>query len=258
MSTIVASAGHTLRELRESRGLSLRDVERASSIVAEYFGNPDFVLVLSRISDIESKNVTPSLNKLCSLSLIYQIPLQRLVAFYGIDLVKASSELVGRLPAIKTQCFEPPLPESVDLPQFDPSFTFAKTSYLVRFIQKWGPVPMLSLKRLATNGFLYAHIGTTDLTMHPLLRPGTFVQVDQRRRRVVNRTWKHDYDRPIYLVETREGYFCCWCSLPRPGQLIMQPHVHSPVQPRVLRHPEDVEVVGQVVGIAMRLDDDEQ
>lgn len=64
--------------------------------------------------------------------------------------------------------------------------------------------------------------------------------------------WRSEYERPIYFVETRTGYTCCWCTLEQ-DKLILQPHPLSPVQIRVLDHPKEAEVLGQVVGAAMRL-----
>jgi hypothetical protein len=129
-----------------------------------------------------------------------------------------------------------------------------ETSPIKRFIEDWGVVPIARLKHLASKDFIYAHIGTEDRMMYPLLRPGSFVQVDGRLRRLKQSGWMSDYDRPIYLLETRIGYACCWCSQPRKDQLILQPHSLSRVAPRVLRYPDDVEIMGTVVGIAMRLD----
>jgi hypothetical protein len=56
----------------------------------------------------------------------------------------------------------------------------------------------------------------------------------------------------MYFVETREGYTCCWCAL-RQNQLVLQPHPLSPVQPRILKDQQEAEVLGQVIGVAMRL-----
>ena len=64
--------------------------------------------------------------------------------------------------------------------------------------------------------------------------------------------WRSEYERPIYFVETREGFTCCWCSL-KGDHMILQPHPLSPVAVRVLRHPQEAEVLGQVVGIALKL-----
>ena len=35
--------------------------------------------------------------------------------------------------------------------------------------------------------------------------------------------------------------------------VVLQPHPLSPVPVRILRHPQDAEVIGQVVGIALKL-----
>jgi transcriptional regulator with XRE-family HTH domain len=257
-TTAVQSPGQLLRELRESLHLSLRDVERASYTVAEHFKNQEFILVLSRLSDIESKGVTPSIHRLCSLAFIYGLPIERMLAFYGIDFQREARGLIGKLPIAGTHNDETGIissntPATIEIPYFEQGFHLRETSLIKRFIEEWGTVPISHVRHLAGEDFLYAHIGDDDRMMYPLLRPGAFVQVDQRLRRVKASGWTNDYDRPIYFVETREGYACCWCSQPRKDQLILQPHSHSPVSPRVLRHPEDAEVIGTVVGIAMRL-----
>ena len=88
--------------------------------------------------------------------------------------------------------------------------------------------------------------------MYQLLLPGSFLQVDESRDEVMEGAWRSEYERPIYFVETREGFTCCWCSLDG-DEILLQPHPLSPVRVRVARHPQDAEVIGQVVGVAMRL-----
>jgi len=119
-------------------------------------------------------------------------------------------------------------------------------------IEKWGTVPLQYLQEFEKDKYTYAYIGTEDLTMYPLLLPGSFVQVDETRDRVEEKKWRSELERPIYFVETREGHVCCWCSVRR-GEIVLQSHPLSPVAPRILKHPQDAEVIGQVVGVAMRL-----
>ncbi len=88
--------------------------------------------------------------------------------------------------------------------------------------------------------------------MYPLIAPGSFIQVDEHRNKVVEKTWRSEYERPIYFIETRDGYTCSWCSM-KGEQLILQPHPLSPVAPRILKYTQEAEIVGQVVGLAMRL-----
>jgi hypothetical protein len=95
-------------------------------------------------------------------------------------------------------------------------------------------------------------VGSEDFTMYPLLPPGTFLQVDQDKTKIEQGMWRSELERPIYFVETREGYTCCWCSL-KGEHIALHSHPLSPVPVRVLRHPQEAEVIGQVVGIALKL-----
>jgi hypothetical protein len=138
--------------------------------------------------------------------------------------------------------------------RLDPGFDARKTTNIGRMIQNWGIVPLAHLSALLETDYTYGYIGTGDLTMYPLLLPGSFVQVDESRNKVEERLWRSEYERPIYFVESREGFTCCWCSV-KGERLILQPHPLSPTQPRIMRQPQEAEVVGQVVGVAMRLGD---
>ena len=52
--------GLRLRRIREAQGLTYRDVEKASYEIAVRRGRPDFVIHISRLADIENRNVLPS------------------------------------------------------------------------------------------------------------------------------------------------------------------------------------------------------
>ena len=79
-----------------------------------------------------------------------------------------------------------------------------------------------------------------------------FVQIDESRRKVEEGPWRSEYERPIYFLETREGFVCSWCEVNGPV-LALRPHPMSSVRTRLFRYGSEVEVLGQVVGIAMRL-----
>jgi hypothetical protein len=119
-------------------------------------------------------------------------------------------------------------------------------------VEQWGTVPLAHLSNFISEKYTYGYIGSEYFTMYPLLPPGTFLHVDECRSQVIPGTWRSEYERPIYFVETREGYTCSWCSL-KGDHIVLQPHPLSPVVVRVLRHPQEAEVVGQVVGIALKL-----
>jgi transcriptional regulator with XRE-family HTH domain len=249
----VLSAGKKLRELREQMGLTLRDVEISSTSLAESRGIEEFIINPSRLSDIETKGVIPSIYRLYVLSVIYRADFTELIKLYGVDLSFTAADFSICRPG-KTHRIEIADGRgNVQIPvKLDPGFDVRRSADLGRMIESWGVVPMQYLQELSKKKYTYAYVGAEDLTMYPLLLPGSFVQVDEDRSRVEEKKWRSELERPIYFVETREGHVCCWCSVRR-GEIVLQSHPLSPVPPRILKHPQEAEVLGQVVGVAMRL-----
>jgi transcriptional regulator with XRE-family HTH domain len=247
------AAGQRLRLIREQQNLTIREVETASMRLAEKYDNEDYFIPLSRLSDVETKGVVPNIYKLYSLAAIYRMSFTELVALYGLDPDNAGFE-TDLVPRARTHTLPGKLAlRAVDIPaKLDPAFNLAKSSNLGRMIEKWGALPFAYLQQLAGADFTYGYVGTSDLTMYPIIMPGSFIQVDEHKNKVIEKTWRSEYERPIYFIETREGYTCSWCSI-KGEQLIVQPHPLSPVAPRILKYTQEAEVVGQVVGLAMRL-----
>jgi transcriptional regulator with XRE-family HTH domain len=246
-------AGKSLRTLREKLGLTMRDVENSSTRIAEKYRNEEFFIPPSRLSDIETKGILPSIYRLYALAVIYRRDLRELMSWYGVDMNNIAADL-GLVSPPRSHVSEALTGlASVQIPlKMDPGFDERRTANLGRMVEQWGLVPLSYLAQFTTSDFTYGYVGTQDFTMYPILPPGSFVQVDESKNRVVDGAWRSEYERPIYFVETRDGYTCCWCSTRR-EDIILQPHPLSPVPVRVLRHPQDAEVLGQVVGIAMKL-----
>ena len=89
--------------------------------------------------------------------------------------------------------------------------------------------------------------------MHPMIRPGSFVQIDEGKRHIKNEDAANEFDKAVYFIEHRAGFRCGWCTV-QEGLLIVQSHPASSVAPEVYKYPGEAEIVGQVVGLAMRLD----
>jgi len=223
--------------------------------IADRLDNEEYGIPLSRLSDVETKGVVPSVFRMYTLSSIYRLEFHELLSWYGIDLstitqhsASAEARRTHRRQSVPAEA------EKVEIPiRLDPSFDLRRTSNLGRMIQKWGLVPLPELKALADNGYTYGYIGSEDYTMYPLLMPGSFIQVDEEKREVVEGGWRSEYERPIYFIETRNEHICSWCSV-KGECLILQPHPLSPMSVRLMRRGQEAEVIGQVVGIAMRLD----
>jgi len=251
----VVTPGFHLRTLREQLGLTMRDVETASARVAGRHGNDDFGISLSRLSDIETKGIVPSIYRLYSLAVIYRYDFRELLGWYGIDVNQSAADMTVAAPPKSHLAGALQNPIAVRVPvRMDPSFDLKRTANLGRMIEQWGIVPLSYLEQFSNDHYSYGYIGTEDFTMYPILQPGSFVQIDESKNKVIHAMWRSEYERPVYFVETRSGHTCCWCTL-KGDQLVLQPHPLSPMQVRMLRHPQDAEVIGQVVGVAMRLGD---
>ena len=247
-------AGQRLRGLREQLGLTIRDVEGASGRIAARHGNDDFAISPSRLSDIETKGILPNIYRLYSLSVIYRRDLRELLTWYGIDLNETAADLTLAEPPKSHISDVLDSMMAVNVPvRFDPGFDLRRTVNLGRMIERWGLVPLGHLARFSNRKYTYGYIGTEDFTMYPMLLPGSFIQVDESANTVAEGTWRSEYERPIYFVEMRDGYTACWCSL-KGDYLVLQPHPLSPVPVRMLKQSQEVEILGQVIGIAMRLD----
>lgn len=247
-------AGQQLRHRREELGLTLRDVETASSEIAARHANQEFFIPFSRLSEIETKGLLPSIFRIYTLAAIYHCDYRTLCGWYEVRLDGIAEDTnIAQIP--KTHRLgNVPHPDSISLPVvIDPGFDVRRTMNLSRMIQRWGVVPLQYLSGFKRGSHIYAFLGTEDFTMYPLLMPGSFLQVDESKTEIINEGWRSEYERPIYFVETRQEFLCSWCNLTDGNQLVLQPHPLSPVRPRVFRNLEDAEVLGQVVGVAMRL-----
>jgi len=233
----------------------MRDVELASNQIARRFESEEFAIPPSRLSDIETKGIIPSIFRLYSFAAIYRREYRELLSFYGLELDGISADIGFGHPQKSHLSEALSNVQQVRMPtKLDPGFSPEKTTDLRRMIEQWGTVPMAYLELLADDRYTYGHIGSEDFTMYPILPPGSFVQVDATKSKVGEGAWRSEFERPIYFVEMREGYTCCWCSIKR-DSIVLQPHPLSPVAVRVLRYPQEAEVLGQVVGVAMRLGD---
>jgi transcriptional regulator with XRE-family HTH domain len=249
------NGGQRLRALRETLGYRMRDVELASNQIARRFDSEEFAIPPSRLSDIETKGITPSIFRLYSFAAIYRREYRELLSFYGLELDGISADISSGRPQKSHLSEVLSNVTQVRMPtRLDPGFSLQKTTDLRRAIEQWGAVPMAYLELFADDQYTYGYIGTDDFTMYPILPPGSFVQVDETKNKVGEGVWRSEFERPIYFVELRDGHTCCWCSIKR-DSIVLQPHPLSPVSVRILRYPQEAEILGQVVGVAMRLGD---
>lgn len=245
-------AGQKLRRLRERLKLTYRDVEQATEKIAQTHGNYEYSIGLSRLADIENRGTLPSIFRLYSLCAVYRLEFEKALNWYGIDVRRLSID-ASHSPLCQTYPFDlkPADRTEVDVPVG--SLDLTGTSCLSRHLQRWGRLPLSLLNGLDHSRNRYAFIGTDDWSMYPLVPPGSFIEIDTERRKILRDGWTTDHDRPIYFLECRDRFRCGWCTQ-SDGKLYVQTHPQSTDPPSVFEFPSEAEIIGQVVGIAMRVD----
>src|SRR6266478_2321207 len=248
-------AGDQLKELRTRLGRTTRDVEEFSRQIAEEESNDDFQLSNAWLTQLENTASVPSIYKLYSLSVIFRKSYADLLSVFGVDLMKTQNYQLA-MPLEKTHLatFEHLNDnKTVAFPiRFDRGLDLDKSNLLSRMIELWGEVPISLIKALDIRRGLYGFIGFKDLMLHPLIKPGSLVQIDDRLKTVTKSRWATTFDRPIYFVELRDGYTCSWCEL-QGGKLVLNPQPLSPCSTGQYSFPDEAEIIGRVTGVAMRL-----
>lgn len=246
-------AGQRLRRARERLGLRFRDVEQASQQIADRHGNPDFVVLISRLSDIESHGTLPSIYRLYSLCCIYRLDLIEVLGWFGIPVDSMAAD-AGLVQMEKTHAVnlnadgaEVLLPISLD-----PGIDLRRTFFVSEVVQRWGKLPLALVGGIDVKRYRYGFVGTADWSMSPTIPAGALLVIDDSRRKIQTSGWRNQAERPIYFIEHRDGYYCRWCSV-KDGQISLIPDPSSEA-PVLTFKPEEIDIVGQVVGLAISLD----
>jgi transcriptional regulator with XRE-family HTH domain len=246
-------AGTRLKMIRLRLGLTTRQVAKMSRQIAEAEQHAEAALSHARLVQIENGTSTPSVYKLFALSAIYGLSITDVLSFY-IDPDTANRHLgllTDRTHLIDSDLLGPA--DHVELPTaFKGDISAGATTFINEIAKTWGHIPMAWLKSLNIRRGRYGIIGLSDYTMYPLLRPGSFVQIDETERPRRSATYVTEFDRPIFFIETRTEYLCSWCELHR-SRLISIPHPLSPCNTREFAYDQEAQIIGRVTAVAARL-----
>jgi len=175
-----------LKGIRDRLGITTRDVAEFSHKIAEAEGNPEYQISNAWLTQVENSDSVPSIYKLYSLSSIYRIKFTDLLRIYGVDLQNLNRhQLAEPLPNTHLTTLEVYDAErTVTFPvRFDRSFDIDNTTLVSRIVELWGEVPIALIQHLDIRHSQYGYVGLQDFTLYPLLRPGSFVQIDSRVRK---------------------------------------------------------------------------
>lgn len=244
--------GEKLKRVRERLNLTYRDVEQASRLVAARRSSDEFAIPLSRLADIENKGTAPTIHRIYTLCAIYRLDYEEVLRWYGVprELLESEAVQIGHR---ATHAFQFTQNTQVTVPQPDCEIDLNNTTFLSHLVRRWGKMPLSFLNGIDLKHYRYGFIGFDDWSMYPILHPGSLVAIDQSRRKIATSGWTTELDRPIYFLEHRSGYLCGWC-MPMGESLLIQPHPSSQQAPVMCEFHHEVDVIGQVMGVAMLLE----
>jgi len=248
--------GERLKQIRTRLGITTREVALFSRSVAEAESNNEFLVSGPWLTQIENeRSALPSIYKLFTLASIYGLSYSNLLSLYGVDIAKVNA-FHAHMPISKTHLAEfesAASPATLELPvRFDAGLNMNQTNLLSRMIETWGRVPLGFVQHLDLRHRLYGFVGLEDFTLYPLLKPGSFVEIDPELRNPKPRPARSEFDRPIFFVDLRAEYACSWCEV-IDDKLLLIAHPLSPVKTRAFAYPKAAEIIGQVTGVAMRV-----
>ena len=102
-------------------------------------------------------------------------------------------------------------------------------SATTRLLTVWSNVPLLLMLDVDWERGPLVLIGLEDYMMWPLLPPGTLLQLDPKVRSVAEGAWT-EFERPIYLIEHNNRFYCCHAQRKRQTLLLIS-HAESPSPP---------------------------
>ena len=240
--------------MRERLHLKVREVQEMSKKIADRKKSSQYYISHAWLTEAENGKFRPTIYKLYSLSTIYNIHVDEILAFWNVNVGDIPREqrliLLPRTHLIGTHLKRPE--QTIRLPiETREHVQFEKTNLVRRMFQGWEDVPFGLLRQLDLEHSVYGYIGLNDHTLDPLIRPGSFVEIDSTQNKIQTGTWD-EFHRPIYFVELRDIYVCSWCEISK-DRMVLLPYPRSGQQIRQVRYPGEAEIIGRVIAIAMSI-----
>ena len=230
--------GGKLRATRQAWKLTLREVEQRTLRLAQQWGNPAYRISASWLDRVERENRELSASKFIVLASVYSLTLEQMLEMFPPPITDEDSG-----------------PNVTDLTRGNLDAA-ARDSLPDSLVTDTAPenTDLLPAEASTPSHHLRGIIGLQDRTLEPMIPAGSIVLIDTRKKSIASRRdWNHEFDRPIYFLDTRGGYICGFCELDKESDwLTVIPHALSFESNRRFRYKKDVEVIGTVVAVVVR------
>src|SRR5579863_5060683 len=191
-----SDAGERLKSLRVQARMTTRDVEGLSLQVSQSKRNPEYYISHAWLTDIENGKFTPSIYKLYTLSAVYGSRFSDMLGCFGLDLSEVGANQTGinapvtdllssRSSRIRSEA-------NHAVPASDNSY-LQQTVVVSPVSAASHRLPLSMLQYLNSKNKLLGFVGLQDFTLYPLIRPGSFVEINPRQNKIRPAPWTNEY-----------------------------------------------------------------
>lgn len=249
----MSDMGRKLLIIRKQRKLSLRQVEKLTTMIANKYGDKSRRISASWLGRVERENHSIAHKRLETLEEAYGVSHEELTDD-SIPDNKETRSLHDHFPDVPAAVLRG-LAELGDQ-LFPPESWFAYFP-ATTLLPSLSPTASSSAfrKRSHKTKHLYGILGARDNTLIPFVQPGAIVEIDSSIRKIdAGRVFHSVFERPIYFLRSHDGCHCGWCELdPEQKWLTLVPSAMARVRHRRWRYKQEVEVVGIVHRVLTRL-----
>jgi hypothetical protein len=234
-----------LRRERRRSGQTFREASAKTALIARTLQNEEFFCAAGSLSDYESNAESPRhLHKLLSLCTVYSLSPWDFMNAAGLRLAEAGQN------AMPDKLLDRVVPSHVkakdtrESARSDPQGS--AVAELPYFFGR-AAAEFLKMEHLSIRDIFW--IGQPRKSFHPYLADALAVIIDRHKKRVAVQPRIPLWAQPLYVLLGRDGqYTCTSCGSANRG-LAMRPFSDGFDRPLRFKSPDEIEVVGKVMGI---------
>jgi len=240
-----SSLHNLLRSARRRSGLTFREASSKTAMIARTLRNKECFCAVGSLSDYESNTESPRhLHKLLSLCTVYSLSPWDFMRAAGLRLGDAGQN------TMPDELRDGAVASNLATGRGDGGPTGSPHREPVAVLPYFfgrAAGQFLKMEHLSIRDIFW--MGHPTKSFHPYLADALALVVDRHKKRVTTQPHVPLWAQPLYVLLRRDGqYICTSCGVDN-GRLVMRPFSDGFDRPVRLQSPNEVEVVGKVVGI---------
>lgn len=247
--------GELLSQARLSASLSFREAAAISEHISETLADSRYRISPSSLCDYEVQGVPPrGLHKVITLGCLYGVAFRSLLLSVGIPIERAGAEA---MPDRQVRRSSPAMSEV----RKDETSGTSHFGFLEQLLEGCQEIPFFlrnaigpfaGMREIAIGDCFW--LGGERQLLYPYLAKALFAIINHRRKTPFHFPAKPPWKQPVYLLLKRDGDYLCACCDVENSTLVIHPYTDHFTGTLQLRHHKDIEVIGQIVAVARRME----